>query len=339
MQRLSDREISAAALSSLLRPTLGLGVDLAGLFARFGFEVNLSTIEETAVDVRLLDRFVAAMVEQAGRPGIGMALGAGFAFDYLPELDTFVTTSATLREAFEAFGWLRRLVAPFVRVGLVDQGDATALVVEPVAAFSPRTARVYAEAVIAATAKFGRGLMGGEAPYQEVRFRHDAPAEETEYAAALGAPVRLGAAEDALVFAPEVLDHPLRGALADLHRQAERRLEARHAALAAPPGVVDRLEQALARDPSLLVRAIGATAATLRVGPRTLQRRLAEAETTFREVQDRVRRRLATAWLEEADLSIDEIAERLGFSERRSFARAFRRWTGRSPAAWRRGPR
>ena len=64
---------------------------------------------------------------------------------------------------------------------------------------------------------------------------------------------------------------------------------------------------------------------------RTLQRRIAAAETTFSVIRDDVRFDLATFMLADSDLSISEIACRLGYSEIASFSHAFVRRFGRSP--------
>lgn len=70
---------------------------------------------------------------------------------------------------------------------------------------------------------------------------------------------------------------------------------------------------------------------------RTLQRRLMQRGLKFREVADEARRRMALELLTVPDLRIAEIAWRLGYSETSSFNHAFKRWTGFSPALYRRG--
>jgi AraC-like DNA-binding protein len=69
---------------------------------------------------------------------------------------------------------------------------------------------------------------------------------------------------------------------------------------------------------------------------RTLQRRLAEAGVTYSDLVSASRLRLARAWLTESDMPISEIANTLGYNDTSNFARAFRRQTGISPAAYRR---
>jgi AraC-like DNA-binding protein len=68
---------------------------------------------------------------------------------------------------------------------------------------------------------------------------------------------------------------------------------------------------------------------------RTLNRLLAAEDTTHRELLDAVRRDEAARHLRGDHLSIAEVAFLLGFSELSSFYRAFKRWTGRTPAQFR----
>jgi AraC-like DNA-binding protein len=71
------------------------------------------------------------------------------------------------------------------------------------------------------------------------------------------------------------------------------------------------------------------------VSPRSLQRLLMEQGTTFSRIVERARRQSAFQLLVRDDLSISEIAERLGYGDPSNFGRAFRKWTGQSPRQWR----
>lgn len=73
----------------------------------------------------------------------------------------------------------------------------------------------------------------------------------------------------------------------------------------------------------------------LSVSPQTLRRRLSDEGTSFREVSDEVRRDAAVISLVAGKESVAELAARLGFSEPSAFTRAFRRWTGSTPGAYR----
>jgi AraC-like DNA-binding protein len=78
-------------------------------------------------------------------------------------------------------------------------------------------------------------------------------------------------------------------------------------------------------------------ATALRLSPRTLKRRLADSRVKFSDLVEKARRERALLLLRSPDLSLDDVAERLGYSTVSNLVRAFRRWTGMTPAAYRRG--
>lgn len=78
-----------------------------------------------------------------------------------------------------------------------------------------------------------------------------------------------------------------------------------------------------------------AVAGRLSYSPRTLQQRLADHRTTFSELVDDERRTRAIALLSNQSAPISTVAFDVGFNSTEGFSRAFRRWTGMSPSAWR----
>ena len=73
----------------------------------------------------------------------------------------------------------------------------------------------------------------------------------------------------------------------------------------------------------------------LNMTPQTLRRRLKEANTSYQEIKDSIRKDASVYYLSKPDLSIDEIALLMGFSEASSFHRAFKKWTGKTPSSFR----
>jgi AraC-like DNA-binding protein len=76
-------------------------------------------------------------------------------------------------------------------------------------------------------------------------------------------------------------------------------------------------------------------ARALHVSSRTLKRKLTEHHTSFSRIVDAHLRGQALLLIDDPRLTIDEIADRLGYSDTANFARAFRRWTGSAPGAFR----
>jgi AraC-like DNA-binding protein len=171
-----------------------------------------------------------------------------------------------------------------------------------------------------------------------VELRQPEPAAAARYRQVFDAPVRFGATADRLRFSGTEWEQPTvagDAALAGLLEEHARILAARTpAAVAGFVGVVQRaVTSRLPEGPSA-----EAVARELNMSVRTLQRRLGACGTTFHDVSDAVLARLAAGYLADPAVSVSEVAFLLGFSEQSAFNRAFRRWTGKSPGRWRRGP-
>ena len=174
----------------------------------------------------------------------------------------------------------------------------------------------------------------------EVWFTHKQPADITEYGVTFGeSKVVFGAPLDAVLFPQRYLDMPQPTADPNLHTllraHAERLLSQ------APPtrSLLEQVRsQILQTMPDGSVSA-DRVASRLRMSRRTLTRHLAEEGTTFKALLDETRRHSAGYYLQTTSYSVEDIAFLLGFSESAAFVRAFKRWTQRTPAEYRRGHR
>jgi AraC-like DNA-binding protein len=101
----------------------------------------------------------------------------------------------------------------------------------------------------------------------------------------------------------------------------------------------DRVQAALVELIPAGRASLGDVAKKLAASTRTLQRRLADEQTSFQAVLDATRRDLALHYLRQTSFSTSEIAFLLGFSESSSFFRAFQQWTGQTPDGVRSAPR
>lgn len=195
---------------------------------------------------------------------------------------------------------------------------------------------VYVDYVFAALVGRIRMQIRPGLQVQRVELRQPEPPTRARYVETFRAPVRFGAASDRLCFSDAEWASPMDSADPALARLLEE-----HARLLA-----QRLPQAPAGFTAEVQKTIATVmpeggsaedvARALNVSLRTLQRKLAPNGTTFREVSESVRERLAEAYLSDPRVSIAEVAFMLGFSDQTSFTRAFRRWTGEAPGRWRR---
>ena len=100
--------------------------------------------------------------------------------------------------------------------------------------------------------------------------------------------------------------------------------------LGASGGIADALRRVLVSRPGRIPD-LEEAAKELGMSGRTLRRRLQQESTRFQVVREDVQKALALDYLQRSNLSVDEIASLLGYSETPNFYRAFNRWTGRAP--------
>ena len=192
------------------------------------------------------------------------------------------------------------------------------------------------ETAIASLVQLARDMTGRYWPVREVCFVNPPPAWVQPYADFFGGAVRFEADCTRLVFSAEVLNLPLRKSDPALLALLDRQAEAVLAEVSRVPAVVDAWRRTLVP----LIRegrtGLTALAEAHHTSVRSLQRRLAEQGTSFQQLLDDTRRHLAEGHLKNARLDVAEIALLLGYSEQSAFTRAFRSWTGVTPALWRR---
>lgn len=149
--------------------------------------------------------------------------------------------------------------------------------------------------------------------------------------------IHFGAARNRITYSREVMARKIVAAddafFDCLSQQAEWRL-ARVGA--SGDGLSQKVYRTFARKPGGGWPDVESASRELCVSSRTLQRRLEEEGTSFQEILDNARADVARMHLRNGHSSIAEISWLLGFSDQRGFRRAFRRWTGLSPAEYRR---
>ncbi|MES2091704.1 MAG: AraC family transcriptional regulator ligand-binding domain-containing protein [Pseudomonadota bacterium] len=347
----AETPLPFVTVTNWVRAATLCGIDIGRIFQEEGIDTG-NLHPETAVIhretmQRIMERCVDATRAAGGSQHFPIVLGETFAFEYLSDIETFITTSPTLREAARALEWIPPLINPLMQMSLAEHGQEARMTLtynHPDA--TPDNTWHFTEAVFVTFLKFTRLLLGSHPLFGRITFRHAVHRDHAACEAFFQTPLVYHEPVNALWFERALLDQPLRGAFPTLHEQAGQRVVQRVAqrveqqhepAIPPTPGnLVEQIEQALALKPRLLGQGLQALADELHVHARTLQRRLHDIGESHSSVLARVRYRLAQQWLQDAHLSIEDISDRLGFSDRRSFTQAFTRWSGHTPSLYRR---
>ncbi|TDQ82053.1 AraC-like DNA-binding protein [Dongia mobilis] len=169
----------------------------------------------------------------------------------------------------------------------------------------------------------------------EVHFEHPRPALWKEHEAAFDAPVYFSQPTNALVFRPELLERGMPGSDLQLMTMMRTCLESLGSHRSGDEGLVERVKTAIRVSLPNGYPALERIAQDLRLSPGSIQRELAAAGLTYKDAVETTRQSLARMYLDQHQLPLTEIALLLGYSELSAFTRAFTRWTGVSPRAYR----
>lgn len=328
--------IRAGIITAVLQFVAGAGGRPARVRIAAGLRDGDLLDPDRMLDIDRLAATLDAAAEELSLETFGLRLGSHFDLEGLGLLTYAVLNADTVETG----------VKNLVRyLGTLIEGIQARLVVDPetvtlsvsLSDVPVERARQLQEGGVLVLLRMLRRLVGDDAwTPQAVAFAHAAPADTAEHRRVFGGEPLFDASANEIRFAPKVLGVSVPDADRSRLPVVEQRLrEVLRDEPEDEPWLAELRVQIAGRlcdgHPSLvdLAPRVGMSA-------RTLQRRLAERNIVYRDLVQEARRRLALRYLERGDTDLTEIAFLLGYSELSAFAHAFRRWTGRSPGAYRR---
>lgn len=178
---------------------------------------------------------------------------------------------------------------------------------------------------------FGRRLIEGGSCW----LNYPRPAHAAAYEALFGNQIRFDAGANQLRFRKKFLDLPISLSNPVARRVAEAQCQEEMRSLEAVTSIAERVRRVLESVRDGRHPGIDNVATQLGMSPRTLRRQLNAEGQKFQGILDGIHHRRSLELLRRTDLGIDEITYRLGYGDPSSFGRAFRKWKGISPSAWR----
>ena len=332
--------VSMSWVNTVLDAAARLGVVREQLLAQAGIAPDALQQQRWPIDH--ITRLWRAAVQATQDAGFGLKAGSQVGPANFNVVGDLLQASATLREAIAAVQKFQRLISDGGRLQMVNGERASWLIYharQGTLAFSPH----QVEAVLAAVLAFIGGAMGGGTAGaslggvrpQQVQFSHARVGPLAGYREVFACPVAFEQAFNGLLLDNALLDAPLPHADRHRARTHQREAAAHLAGLSHGGALVQELRAWMAGALASRVPTRAEAARALGVSERTLARRMRAQGVSFAELLDGVRRDAALQAVAHTARPLADIGQALGFAEPAVFWRAFRRWTGTTPAQWR----
>lgn len=333
----SDGTVSTDMVRILLGGAPLQGGELAKILASAGLEPALLDRSQKRIPTRHLAIIWTEMERAADDLDLGLHLGESI--EGLPSghvLFAAMLNSPTLGHALARYCRFHDIMGDFVQPQLDERGGTTVLTLAP--RRGVKLHRQHVEFIFSFVVSVLRQL--GAAPCRgQARFAHERPVDIAEHRRIFGATPEFAHACDELAIEAGYLARPIKAADSELLRAldqyAERLLSKIRPALTWSTRVTEVVSRTLCDGKPRLAN----VARRLGVSSRSLQGKLKAEGTSYQTLLDNARKQLATAYLDDGELSLTEIAFLLGFADQSAFNHAFRGWTGDTPLGYRQRPR
>src|SRR5690554_2275384 len=314
-----------------------LGLDSRALLQEAGISPDLLRIEMARVNNDQFSRLMQVIWNRTGDEFMGMGPRKA-------RTGTFATMCAlvigcqTLEEVYQQAFHFSRLFEPMVSMELEVNADNARLVTRIEGEINDPS-YFLRESILVIWHRLGSWLIGQPVELEKAEFNYPRPAHGDEYRHIFRCPLVFESDCIALTFSKRFLSAPV------IRDKPEMRqfLKTSPADLLSRPDESNtwtgRIRGLIGRDLSKPMPDFDWIAQELHTSPQTLRRRLKQENTSFQEIKDLLRRDMAIYYLSHQELPINDIAERVGFTEPSTFHRAFKKWTGVTPGAWREGER
>ncbi len=268
--------------------------------------------------------------------GVGVAYVRGLHATAFGPLGYALMCKASLYEALETLVVrYPELTGSVLPLFLEEEDDDLRVIVDDRELTGPKTLRrQFIEVHLAGIFHILQQVLGAPLTPKSVELRPPAHPHCRPFEEVFGVRESFGRPDNVLTFSRKDFQTPLPMANAHTDAAMDILLQELLANRCVQPKLGARVRILLQRDPSRNVT-IDEVAAELSLSRRSLTRRLQAEGLRFRQLVEESRRRAAEQLLSDARISLDDVAHRVGYSDRASFMRAFKRWHGLTPTQWR----
>ncbi len=325
--------ILAAAVFAHLAGARAAGIDCDQLLCNAGVDLATTTAPDARIGREQLARLLRLLWDQLGDES-----GGYLARPWLP--GTFAMmghatiTCPTLRRALLRSSRFVAMVSDDIHIKLVENGEEAQLIFYH-ENHKQLPNQNFVESMAVIWLRFFSWMIDRTILLERVHLAFPPPDYDEDYNDMFPCRHYFNQSETCLVFNTRYLNLPLARDAQQLSEFLARAPECLLTQYKSDNSFTGRIRRMLQGDNSIENLSLDDVAERLYTSPQTLRRRLKDEGNSWQDIKDSVRRDMAMYQLKGQETPVAEIAERLGFSEPSAFNRAFKKWTGLAPGAYR----
>ena len=277
--------------------------------------------------------FYVSACQALDKADLGLIIGPRYHISTYGMLGLAAMTAADVYGCYQRFFDHIVMTWTYFRFIMYEDGEEGVLEMEPLRdlgdAYSFMRDRDISAAYGIACEALGRRL-----PLTRVQLKEKASSYEQAYVDTFQAPIEFDASRDAILFELKWFDEPLYRADAATSNVFASQCEPISAALRNEYNLTEHI-RAIVMNWDEAPKTLEEVAEELHTTPRTIQRKLSAAGTTYKELVEEVRINIAIEYLRSTQFTIEVIGAKIGYADTSSFSHAFKRSTGQSPSAYR----
>jgi AraC-like DNA-binding protein len=329
---------SGRFLLSMIQFAVAKGADFESLISMTGHELDYLCLEDSRISSEVYNRVVEHCVIETEDPYFGLHAGEFLNLSAAGLIGQITQTSSNVKQALDYCCEFANLGCRALPMELkeVEEGYRLDFIPDKLwSAESPEATKQTIDGALAFTLREFHLLSLQQYYPLEVGLEFDRPEEAKEYERIFKCPIRFGQEVTYMVFKKEQVNAPVVTSNYRLLRTLVAFAEEKLRDLESQEGFYHHVRRHVMNMINPVFPTIEAVAANMNVSVRTLQRRLKTEHMTFKDVIESLKKELAFSYLKNDDLSIKEIADLLDYSDTSAFTRSFKKWTNRTPSAYR----
>jgi AraC-like DNA-binding protein len=328
--------VHASRIEKQFQYLTNLGISITPLLRQTGISGDIPFEPQARFDFEQYKQILEFALRQTGDPEYGLAFGNQSQLG--GTIGMMSASCKNFKEALVKGCEFLKLQGDFAELKFMDDDAYPKLVYTPLESWtleSPQTAKLEVDAMFSFLNTILKINSNDTLRPRQLNLAFPTPQNPDRYYEVFGVNPRFDAAVNEMVFDNATLMIPMKAYNPETYQVLNHYLQNQLVKLAEVESLSDKVKNILHSSFKYQFPDIESVAEKLSLSARTLQRKLSEEQTTFKDIMQETRFGIARQLLKQKHLTVSEISYMLGYSDLGNFSRSFKKYSGLSPQAFR----